>query len=43
MAGKVVTKWPGSLASFQKMTSTIDRGDLVLKFGTPGAPALVTS
>ncbi|RJQ75142.1 NAD(P)/FAD-dependent oxidoreductase [Pseudonocardiaceae bacterium YIM PH 21723] len=36
MAGKVVTKWPGNLASFQKMTSTLDLGDLVLKFGPTG-------
>ncbi|MFE3170840.1 flavin-containing monooxygenase [Amycolatopsis sp. NPDC059235] len=36
MAGKVVTKWPGSLASFQKMASTVDLGDLVLKPGRPG-------
>ncbi|MCG3754173.1 NAD(P)/FAD-dependent oxidoreductase [Amycolatopsis sp. Poz14] len=41
MAGKVVTKWPGSLASFQKTTSTVDLGDLVLKFGRPGAPTPV--
>ncbi|SFP71472.1 flavin-containing monooxygenase [Amycolatopsis rubida] len=44
MTGKVVTKWPGNLASFQKMTSTLDLGDLVLKSGPAGSPALpVTS
>ena len=38
--GKVVTKWPGSLASFQKTTSTLDLDDLVLKSGAAGSQAL---
>ncbi|MGV9296834.1 hypothetical protein [Amycolatopsis sp. NPDC003676] len=43
MTGKVVTKWPGSLASLQKMTSTLDLDDLVLKSGAAGSQSRPTT